>query len=209
VTKQNSTSVLASCHRDVATDSRAPWPRIRKASRARAPDSPSPGEYMDVRTARPDREEPECRTPDQMRMANAFCRYLELATPVWLKNCDVATRLGGVAAKKGGLQGRGMAVVDIRAQFATWTWQRIIRRCASPVRGRPKGRLATMTSPLKAGFSRNPGGESGSRAWLAGAGRGQDARTARPDEEQPECKTPEQIKMANAFCRYLEMAERM
>jgi superfamily I DNA and/or RNA helicase len=25
--------------------------------------------------------EPECRTPDQMRMANAFCRYLELATP--------------------------------------------------------------------------------------------------------------------------------
>jgi uncharacterized protein len=24
--------------------------------------------------------EPECRTPDQMRMANAFCRYLELAT---------------------------------------------------------------------------------------------------------------------------------
>jgi predicted RecB family nuclease len=24
--------------------------------------------------------EPECRTPDQMRMANAFCRYLEMAT---------------------------------------------------------------------------------------------------------------------------------
>jgi hypothetical protein len=24
--------------------------------------------------------EPECRTPDQMRMANAFCRYLELAS---------------------------------------------------------------------------------------------------------------------------------
>jgi superfamily I DNA and/or RNA helicase len=24
--------------------------------------------------------EPECRTPEQMRMANAFCRYLELAT---------------------------------------------------------------------------------------------------------------------------------
>jgi len=23
--------------------------------------------------------EPECRTPEQMRMANAFCRYLELA----------------------------------------------------------------------------------------------------------------------------------
>lgn len=26
--------------------------------------------------------EPECRTPGQMRMANAFCRYLETATPV-------------------------------------------------------------------------------------------------------------------------------
>jgi hypothetical protein len=26
--------------------------------------------------------EPECRTPEQMRMANAFCRYLELAQTV-------------------------------------------------------------------------------------------------------------------------------
>jgi uncharacterized protein len=26
--------------------------------------------------------EPECRTPEQMRMANAFCRYLELAQRV-------------------------------------------------------------------------------------------------------------------------------
>jgi uncharacterized protein len=26
--------------------------------------------------------EPECRTPEQMRMANAFCRYLELGR-VW------------------------------------------------------------------------------------------------------------------------------
>jgi superfamily I DNA and/or RNA helicase len=26
--------------------------------------------------------EPECRTPEQMRMANAFCRYLEMATAV-------------------------------------------------------------------------------------------------------------------------------
>jgi hypothetical protein len=31
-------------------------PEIREASRARAPDSPSPGEYTDVRTARPDEE---------------------------------------------------------------------------------------------------------------------------------------------------------
>jgi uncharacterized protein len=26
--------------------------------------------------------EPECRTPEQMRMANAFCRYVELARRV-------------------------------------------------------------------------------------------------------------------------------
>lgn len=26
--------------------------------------------------------EPECRTPEQMRMANAFCRYLEMARPI-------------------------------------------------------------------------------------------------------------------------------
>jgi superfamily I DNA and/or RNA helicase len=28
--------------------------------------------------------EPECRTPEQMRMANAFCRYLEMATELRL-----------------------------------------------------------------------------------------------------------------------------
>jgi hypothetical protein len=32
------------CHMDVATDSKTPWARVRKASRARAPDSPWPGE---------------------------------------------------------------------------------------------------------------------------------------------------------------------
>jgi uncharacterized protein len=26
--------------------------------------------------------EAECRTPDQMRLANAYCRYLELARPI-------------------------------------------------------------------------------------------------------------------------------
>jgi hypothetical protein len=38
--------VPGSCarHRDVATDSKALWTRVREASRARAPDSPSPGE---------------------------------------------------------------------------------------------------------------------------------------------------------------------
>ena len=29
--------------------------------------------------------EPECRTPRQMRMANAFCRYLELADVVQVR----------------------------------------------------------------------------------------------------------------------------
>ena len=28
--------------------------------------------------------EAECRTPRQMQLANAFCRYLELATPITL-----------------------------------------------------------------------------------------------------------------------------
>jgi len=28
----------------------------------------------------PDLFEPDCRTPHQMRLANAFCRYLEMAT---------------------------------------------------------------------------------------------------------------------------------
>ena len=35
-----------------------------------------------VMVASPAVFEPECRTPDQMRMANAFCRYLETATPL-------------------------------------------------------------------------------------------------------------------------------
>jgi uncharacterized protein len=32
-----------------------------------------------ILVASPGLFEPECRTPGQMRMANAFCRYLELA----------------------------------------------------------------------------------------------------------------------------------
>jgi uncharacterized protein len=34
--------------------------------------------------------EPECRTPEQMRMANAFCRYLELAKAVEVNAPDLA-----------------------------------------------------------------------------------------------------------------------
>jgi hypothetical protein len=58
-----------------------PW-MVKRRGRARAPDSPVPGEYTDVRTARPDGEQPECKTPEQMKMANAFCRYLEMAAGV-------------------------------------------------------------------------------------------------------------------------------
>jgi uncharacterized protein len=35
-----------------------------------------------ILVANPKLLEPECRTPEQMRMANAFCRYLELARTV-------------------------------------------------------------------------------------------------------------------------------
>ena len=35
-----------------------------------------------VLVASPSVFEADCRTPDQMRMANAFCRYLELAQPI-------------------------------------------------------------------------------------------------------------------------------
>jgi len=48
--------VVGTWHRDVTTDSKAPRLRIRKASRARAPDSPMPGEGKDARTAWPDEE---------------------------------------------------------------------------------------------------------------------------------------------------------
>ena len=40
-------SAQCACHREVATDARAPRSRIRKASRARAPGSPVPGECRD------------------------------------------------------------------------------------------------------------------------------------------------------------------
>jgi hypothetical protein len=42
----------------------------------RASGPPVPGENRDIRTARPNEED----SPEQMRMANAFCRYLELAS---------------------------------------------------------------------------------------------------------------------------------
>ena len=43
---------------DVATESRSLQPRIREVSRARAPDSPLPGEDTDIRTARPENNTP-------------------------------------------------------------------------------------------------------------------------------------------------------
>jgi SEC-C motif len=46
---------------DVATDSTPLWARIREASRARAPDSPSRARAGTARTARPDEEAIDCR----------------------------------------------------------------------------------------------------------------------------------------------------
>jgi len=40
-----------------------------------------------------------------------------------------------------------------------------------------------MSQRIEGRFVRDPQGESKSRLWLADAGRGKDARTARPDEE--------------------------
>ena len=49
--------------------------------------------------------EPECRTPGHMRLANAFCRYLELATQVpAIVNGGRPSPTGGIrlAAEDGG-----------------------------------------------------------------------------------------------------------
>ena len=37
---------------------------------------------LSILVSSPELFEPECRTPEQMRMANAFCRYLEMADEV-------------------------------------------------------------------------------------------------------------------------------
>jgi hypothetical protein len=44
-------------YRDVATDPRGLCLEVREASQSRAFDSPSPGECMEARTARPDEEQ--------------------------------------------------------------------------------------------------------------------------------------------------------
>jgi hypothetical protein len=50
-------SGIWNCHMDVATDSKTPWARVRKANQSHAFDSPVPGEGKEARTARPDEEE--------------------------------------------------------------------------------------------------------------------------------------------------------
>jgi hypothetical protein len=52
-------------------------------------------------------------------------------------------------------------------------WQRIIRRCASPLRGRPKGRSSTLRAVVEEPKPKNPEGESGPRAGLAVVERAQ------------------------------------
>lgn len=84
---------------DVATDRSASSHEIRKASQSRAFGSPVPGEGRVRRMRRTPLQEvvagplaeQDCAAKrpnspadgeEQMRMANTFCRYLELATPV-------------------------------------------------------------------------------------------------------------------------------
>ena len=59
----------------------------RRAARHGVPLQPQPAERRDIArrcvcilVGSPPLFEPECRTPQQMQLANAFCRYLELAT---------------------------------------------------------------------------------------------------------------------------------
>jgi hypothetical protein len=54
--RRQSLSMWNSLRQDVATDRRAASLKIREADRSRASGPPSPGEYMDVRTARPEGE---------------------------------------------------------------------------------------------------------------------------------------------------------
>jgi uncharacterized protein len=42
--------------------------------------------------------EAECRTPRQMQLANAFCRFLEMAVPLDPKTCESRARKGEAAA---------------------------------------------------------------------------------------------------------------
>ncbi len=60
------------CHKDVATDSRALWARIRKASRARTPDSPMSSEGME---------------PEQLDQR----RSLGAGTPRWSPGKELST----------------------------------------------------------------------------------------------------------------------
>ena len=43
-------------------------------------DAPSRAQELGILVCSPALFESECRTPEQMRMANVFCRYFELAT---------------------------------------------------------------------------------------------------------------------------------
>lgn len=45
--------------------------------------------------------EPECRTPRQILLANAFCRYFELAREVGLDALARAARLGPQSSRSG------------------------------------------------------------------------------------------------------------
>lgn len=65
-------------------------------SRSRLNVATSRARCICILVANPKLFEPDCRTPQQMRLANAFCRYLELSDDVYVDSHDLpASRSGG------------------------------------------------------------------------------------------------------------------
>jgi hypothetical protein len=93
---------------------------------------------------------------------------------------DAASRLGADAPREERLQGVKWLLKRDSSTLATGMWQRIIRRCASPLWGRPGGRLATLHFAVRRRF----GQESGRRVGPARLTRRCRARVRIP--EQPD-----------------------
>jgi hypothetical protein len=63
-----------------STHADAPWGMKFLYSLNRLKVATSRAKCLSILVCSPALFEPECKTPEQMKMANAFCRYLELAT---------------------------------------------------------------------------------------------------------------------------------
>ena len=55
----------------------------------------SRGRCLAIVVASPAIFQPDCRTPEQMRFANAFCRVLELAMPVEIQHTTATVNVTG------------------------------------------------------------------------------------------------------------------